>query len=133
MKPVTPLLLLLLPVFAPAAPLLAVEPLAVDPLLLVEPLVVAPPVPVAPPAADPLLLELAAPPVPASFPPSAPASADGVHTPASHAPSGHAVPSGSAGFEQSPVVVSQVPAAWHASIGLHVTCVPLVHVPALHA
>jgi hypothetical protein len=43
-------------------------------------------------------------------------------------PSSHAVPSGWAGFEQTPVVGSHTPAAWHWSVGVQVTSVPL-HCP----
>jgi hypothetical protein len=44
-------------------------------------------------------------------------------------PSVHDVPSGAAGFEQSPVPVSQVPATWHESRAPHTTGVPPAHTP----
>jgi hypothetical protein len=61
-----------------------------------------------------------------------------VHAPAWHVsvcvhalPSLHAVPFGFAGFEQSPVVVSQA-ATWHWSLALHTTGFVPVHTPAWH-
>lgn len=52
----------------------------------------------------------------------------GRHMPASQAsapvhdrPSSHGVPSGADGLEQAPVAGSHEPAAWHASVGAHVT------------
>ena len=59
-----------------------------------------------------------------------------VHTPLWHASgdvqtlaSSHAVPSGLGGFEQSPVVGSQVPASWHASLALQTTGALPTHTP----
>jgi hypothetical protein len=46
-------------------------------------------------------------------------------------PSLHAVPSAFAGFEQSPVCVSQVPATWHWSEAVQTTAVP-PQTPAVH-
>src|SRR5206468_794395 len=45
-------------------------------------------------------------------------------------PSLHAVPSGAAGFVQSPVPASHVPATWHGSLAVHTTGLPLWHTPA---
>jgi hypothetical protein len=47
-------------------------------------------------------------------------------------PSLHDVPFAATGFEQTPVVVLHVPATWHASLAVHVTAVPAVHVPLWH-
>jgi hypothetical protein len=44
--------------------------------------------------------------------------------------SSHTLPSGSGGVEHFPVFGSQVPAAWHGSIAVHVFGVPPVHTPA---
>jgi hypothetical protein len=44
----------------------------------------------------------------------------------------HAVPVGRAGFEQVPLVVSQVPALWHESGAAHVTGLVPVHAPNSH-
>jgi|HubBroStandDraft_4_1064222.scaffolds.fasta_scaffold675216_2 hypothetical protein len=79
------------------------ESLAPVPLLLVEPPV--PPVP--------LLLEL-----------------PDMQVPPSHVPPGHSVPSGAVGFEQTPVLESQVPTRWHASLAVQVTGFDPVHTPA---
>jgi len=43
----------------------------------------------------------------------------------------HALPTGSAGFEQTPVLVLHVPAAWQESLAAHTTAVPL-HAPPVH-
>jgi hypothetical protein len=63
-----------------------------------------------------------------------------VHAPAWHASvcvhafwSSQAVPSGAAGFEQTPVLGSHVPAAWHGSEAPHTTGFAPVHAPAWHA
>jgi hypothetical protein len=60
---------------------------------------------------------------------------DPVHTPLEHAKVceqafvlGHVVPSGASGLLQVPVAGLQVPAAWHASLAVQVTGVP-VQVP----
>jgi hypothetical protein len=45
-------------------------------------------------------------------------------------PSSQVLPSASAGFEQAPVVWSQMPAAWQLSDALQVTGEPLWQVPA---
>jgi hypothetical protein len=42
------------------------------------------------------------------------------------------VPSGAAGFEQTPVPESQVPAAWHTSLAAHTTGLPPEHAPDAH-
>jgi hypothetical protein len=47
-------------------------------------------------------------------------------------PSLHGVPSGLAGFEQTPVAGSQTPASWHWSEAVHTTGAPLVQAPLLH-
>jgi hypothetical protein len=47
-------------------------------------------------------------------------------------PSLQAVPSGAAGFEQTPVAGLQVPAMWHWSCAAHVTGFVPVQVPAWH-
>ena len=59
------------------------------------------------------------------------------HVPAWHvsarvqtSPSLHAVPSGLAGFEQTPVAGLQLPAAWHWSLAVQVTAPPPTQVPA---
>jgi len=92
------------------------------PLLLLL-VAVAPPVPV------PLLLELVVePPVPA--PPPELELVEIAHTPAAQVPPGHTVPSAAVGLEQVPDVGSQVPAAWHASLGMQVTGLVPVHAPA---
>jgi hypothetical protein len=60
-----------------------------------------------------------------------------VHTPALQAsvwvhllPSLQPVPSGALGLEQAPVVLSQVPATWQASLGEHATAPEPTHFPA---
>jgi hypothetical protein len=60
-----------------------------------------------------------------------------VHVPAWHEsvwvqafPSLHEVPLATAGFEHAPLVVSQVPAAWHWSDAVHTTGLAPVHAPA---
>jgi hypothetical protein len=45
----------------------------------------------------------------------------------------HAVPSVAVGFEHVPVVGSQAPATWQASLAVHVTGLLPVHVPLWHA
>lgn len=52
-----------------------------------------------------------------------------VHTPATHFPTEHVVPSIAAGFEHAPA--AQVPATWHSSNGVQVMGVP-AHAPASH-
>src|SRR5438876_200527 len=47
-------------------------------------------------------------------------------------PSLHVVPFARVGFEQPPVVGSQLPAAWHWSLAVHVAGLPPVHTPASH-
>jgi hypothetical protein len=42
----------------------------------------------------------------------------------------HAVPSGAVGFEQAPLVGSQLPATWHASSAVHVTGLDPAQLPA---
>jgi hypothetical protein len=44
-------------------------------------------------------------------------------------PSLHDVPFAATGFEHVPLAGSQVPAVWHASLAVHVTALPPVHVP----
>jgi hypothetical protein len=44
----------------------------------------------------------------------------------------HAMPSGAAGFEQTPVAGEQVPASWHPSLGAHTTGLPPAHAPETH-
>jgi hypothetical protein len=61
---------------------------------------------------------------------SGPASADGVHVPDWQVPSEHGALSGFAGFEQTPVVASQVPLSWQSSEAEQTTGVPAVHMPA---
>jgi hypothetical protein len=52
-------------------------------------------------------------------------------SPSVHAlPSLHTVPFAATGFEQVPVLGLHVPAVWHASLAVHVTALPAVHVPA---
>jgi hypothetical protein len=54
-------------------------------------------------------------------------------SPVVHAlPSLHVVPFAAAGFEHAPLVGSQVPATWQASLAVHVTGFPPVHVPLWH-
>jgi hypothetical protein len=47
-------------------------------------------------------------------------------------PSLQAVPSAAAGLEQTPVVGSQIPAVWHASLAVHVTGLAPAQTPATH-
>jgi hypothetical protein len=63
-----------------------------------------------------------------------------VHTPLAHVsvrvhalPSLQTVPSAAAGFEQTPLAVLQVPAAWHWSLAVHVTGFDPVQTPPMHA
>jgi hypothetical protein len=63
-----------------------------------------------------------------------------VHTPAWQAstsvhalPSSQPVPSGAVGFEQTPLVGSQVPTAWHASLAVQVTGFEPTQAPAWQA
>jgi hypothetical protein len=60
-----------------------------------------------------------------------------LHTPVWHesvcvqaSASSHAVPSGDAGSEHTPVAGSQVPASWHWSLAVHTTGSAPVHTPA---
>ena len=64
---------------------------------------------------------------------------DPVHAPAWHAYNVlhlllpvHAVPSGAPGFEQAPIVGSQLPATWHWSLAVHITGFEPVHEPLWH-
>jgi hypothetical protein len=61
---------------------------------------------------------------------SGPASADGVHVPDWQVPSEHGALSSFAGFEQTPVFLSQVPSSWQSSEAEQTTGVPVVHTPA---
>jgi hypothetical protein len=61
------------------------------------------------------------------------------HTPLLHLsplvqalPSVHGVSSALFGFEQTPVAGSQLPAAWHWSLAMHVTGLAPLHTPATH-
>jgi hypothetical protein len=64
---------------------------------------------------------------------------DPAHVPATHMSlcvhallSLHAVPSGSVGLEQAPVVGSHVPATWHWSLAAQATGLAPTHAPATH-
>jgi hypothetical protein len=61
--------------------------------------------------------------------PPAPPEPTIVHTPARHAPSEHAVPSGAFGFVHAPLAGTQVPATWHSSLAVQVTAGPATQVP----
>ena len=63
-------------------------------------------------------------------PRSGPASADGVHVPDWQVPSEHGALSSFAGFEQTPVVASQVPLSWQSSEAEQTTGAPALHTPA---
>jgi hypothetical protein len=115
----------------PPAPLLVV----LLPLLVVVPLVVSPPpvlllLVVVPEPPVPLLVVVVVPEPPVPLLLVVPAS--GTHTPAMHAPPGHAMPSGNTGLEQAPVAGAQTPAPWQASAGGgHMTGFVPVHTPAM--
>lgn len=58
-----------------------------------------------------------------------PLSGPAVHVPDWQVPSEHGALSSFAGFEQTPVVVSQVPLSWQSSEAEQTTGVPAVHTP----
>lgn len=53
-----------------------------------------------------------------------------MHVPPLHTPPEQGDPSGFAGWEQSPVCRSQIPASWHSSSGVHETGFPPLQEPA---